>query len=738
MTFIPFRNWANLGFHIEVAMRTIHSKPAKALTALMLAAMTALLASCGGSGLTTTTGTGTGTTAGTPSITLALTNPTTGAATSSTPATVRATVLSATGAAVANVVVTFSADATVATMSPSTGTALTDASGVATISLNAASSTAGGASTLTANATVSGTATSASIGFQVNAAATTTGVSFTNLTVGANPLSAYGTTSVTATVTPATPPVTVTFSSTCASTGKATLSSTVTTVGGVATGSYLDNGCGSTDTITASVAGTTATTSTTLVVTPPATGSLKYVSASPAIISLQGTGGTSSSTVTFMVVDSGGNPISGKVVTFGLSTTLGGITFTPNVAAPTATSNAQGLVSIIVNAGTMSTPVRVTASTCTTGDSPCTGTTLTTQSNQLTITTGIPDQDSFSLAATTLNSEGWNIDGLTSTLTARLSDHFNNPVPDGTAVNFTTEGGSVIGSCTTTNGACTSTFTTQQPRPTNGRVTVLAFAIGEESFTDLNGNGVADLSPNEMIDANGASTDMAEAFVDYNENGAFDAATEPYEDFNGDGIYNAADSKYNGVLCDNATAPPKGSSAGTCSTTKSIHVRRALVLTMSSSTPAALALFNNAAPPAAATSINLPACDNTVGGVSTMDATTYYVRVVDVNGNAMPVGTTIGFATTNGTLLSTASFTTMNNTGCSSAFPGCPAGVGTSTFEYYPVTLQSDATITPATATTPATCNNTKTSGLLTVTVRTPGGSGIGSTTTTTSFVVTD
>ena len=716
-------------------MRTIYTNHIKSLAALTVAAMTFVLVGCGGSGVTTTTGTTGGTTTpGTPSMTVALIDPTTGSATTSTPATVRATLLSATGAPVPNVVVTFSADAAVATLSPSTGTALTNASGVATISLNAASATAGGASTLTANASVSGTATSASIGFQVNASAPVTGVSFVSLAVGTSPLSAYGTTSVTATVTPATTPVTVAFSSTCASTGKATLDATAVTVNGVATASYVDNACGTTDTITASVSGTTASTSTTLVVTPPTTGSLQYVSASPTTISLQGTGGTSSSTVTFKVVDSGGQGISGKSVTFGLSTTLGGITFTPNLAAPIATSDIQGLVSIIVNAGTMSTPVRVTASTCTTNDSPCTGTTLTTQSNQLTITTGIPDQDSFSLAATTLSTEGWTIDGLTSTLTARLSDHFNNPVPDGTAVNFTTEGGSVVGSCTTTNGACTSTFTTQQPRPTNGRVTVLAFAIGEESFTDLNGNGVADLSPNEMIDANGASTDMAEAFVDYNENGVFNAATEPYQDFNGGGVYNAADGQYNGVLC-SATL----SSGGTCSATKSIHVRRALVLTMSSSTPAALALFDNAAPPAAAAFVNLPACDNTVGGVSTMDATTYYVRVVDLNGNAMPTGTTISFATSNGTLLSTASFTTMNNSGCSTAFPGCPAGAGTVTFEYYPVTLQSDATYAPPVA--PAvigTCTNAKTSGVLTVTVKTPGGSGIGSTTTTTTFGVTD
>ena len=141
---------------------------------------------------------------------------------------------------------------------------------------------------------------------------------------------------------------------------------------------------------------------------------------------------------------------------------------------------------------------------------------------------------------------------MTSTLTARLADHFHNPVPDGTAVSFTSEGGSVVASCNTVGGVCTSVLTSQALRPSNGRVTVLARATGEEAFTDLNGNGTADNAA-EMIDANGASTDMPEAFVDYNENGIRDA-NEPYFDFNGNGAYDAADGLYNGVLCTSGAA----------------------------------------------------------------------------------------------------------------------------------------------------------------------------------------
>ena len=246
-----------------------------------------------------------------------------------------------------------------------------------------------------------------------------------------------------------------------------------------------------------------------------------------------------------------------------MSTSAGGITLTP--IPSTATSDAAGLVVTNVNAGTVSTPVRVTAST----PGATAGSTLTTQSSELTITTGIPDQDSFSLSATKLNPEFRDVDGNTTVLTARLADHNNNPVPDGTAVNFTTEGGSIVASCQTSDGACSATMTSQAPRPANGRVTVLAYAVGEESFEDSSGNGVADRAPiDEMVDGNGLSTDMPEAFRDDNENGVFDAATEAFIDYNQNSVYDGPDEKYNGVLCDNVTAPPAGSSAGTCSTTK--------------------------------------------------------------------------------------------------------------------------------------------------------------------------
>ena len=639
-----------------------------------------------------------------PTITIALTDPAGAPVTSIStvaPGTAKASVKDASGALVANAVVTFSTDATLAAVTPAT--ALTNAAGVASVTLNPAGLAAAGATTLTATAQL-GTppaAVTGSLGFSVGAAAVT--VSAPVLGVGAAPLSAFGTTSITVTVAsggvPVPTPQNVTFFSSCGSSGKAVLSAGVATVAGVATGSYRDNGCAGTDAISASVAGVTSA-STNLIVTPPTVGSIQFVSATPPNISLKGTGGVETSQVQFKVVDTGGNGISGKTVTFTLSTTVGGITLTPTPS--TATSDATGLVVTNVNSGTVSTPVRVTASTA----GAVAGTTLTTQSNGLTITTGIPAQDSFSLSATKLNPEFRDHDGNKTVLTAFLADHFRNPVPDGTVVNFTTEGGSIVGSCATVNSSCSVPMTSQAIRPVNGRVTVLAYAVGEESFIDLNGNGVAD-SLAEMIDINGISTDMPEAFRDDNESAAFDPLTETFIDFDQGGSFNPPDGKYSGVLCDPVATP------AFCAATKSIHVRRSLVIVFSGSD----AVITKIAPAV----IDLQGCG--AGGTTAVD-----LRIVDVVGNPMPVGTTVVATTSDGTMTGLSTFT-QANTNVTPA-PGAIT---------HTVNIKDDAVTTPGSLgppPTPPTCVDPTLSGVLTITVTTPGGEASAPVITTRTFPV--
>ena len=655
---------------------------------------------------------------GAPTLTLALTNTagaTVASVTSVAPGTVKATLKDGTGAVVPNAVVSFSTNSTLAIVTPAV-TALTDASGVATVTLQPSSLFNSGATTITAAAQVGTTAVTSSIGFSVGSVV----VTITAPTLGVAPLSAFGTDSITVSVSLGGSPIAdgildpsfinpcnrVTFSSSCGNLGKALLTSACTS-GGVATGSYRDNGCTGTDVITATIAGVTSP-STSLAITPQTTGSIQFVSATPSSLSLKGIGGVEASQVRFKVLDTGGNPVSGKTVTFGLSTMIGGIALTPPTT-DTTTSDANGLVVTTVNSGTVSTPVRVTAST----PGATAGTTLTTQSSALTITTGIPDQDSFTLGATTLNVE--NINGNTTVLTARLADHFNNPVPNGTVVNFTTEGGSIVASCSTMtdvngNSNCSATLTVQEPRlAPDGRYTVLAYAVGEESFVDLNGNGVADLVPNEMVDQNGTSTDLPEAFRDDNENGIRDA-NETFFDFNQNSIYDGPDGKYSGVLCDSVT-----SSAGTCAAIKSIHVRKDIVIIFSGSTAA----ISKIAP---AGTIDL------VGGCSGTSVQVN-LRIVDARGNPMPAGTTITVTTTDGTISGTSTFTQINT----NLTPAAGAA-------NYSVFIRDDGVMTPTlnpiTGVTTLACVDATLSGVLAVAVTTPGAGTVGPTTTITQFPV--
>ena len=680
---------------------------------IVIPLMMALMAGCGGDNAFTSAGGTSGGVAGQPSVALALTAAS-GASTASiavdNPGTLKATVLDSAGRPVAGAVVTFTA--ALATFNPTAGSALTNSNGVATVSLLAGATT--GADTVTAKATVSGTSASATLGYSVAGPS----VSLSSLNLGTATLSANGTTSLTVSVldgnsTPYTTPVAVTFASNCSAIGKATISSPITTINGVATSNYLDKGCANTDTITASLTlgGATLSASANLVVLPASAGSIQFDSATPKTITLKGTGGAGlqeTSTVKFRVVDGAGNALSGATVNFSLSTAVGGITFIPS----TASSDANGEVSTVVSSGSVATAVRVIATVA--GSSPA----LQTQSDQLTISTGVPAQDHFSLSASTHAIEGWNYDGTTSTLTVILSDHFSNPAPDGTAVNFIAEGAQVASSCTTTNGTCNVSFTSAELRPSNGRVSVLAYGVGEEGFTDMNGDGYVSAS-GERVDANGAATDMGETWVDYNENGARDAS-EPFIDFDQSGNFDSADGSFNGVLC---KEPTPALSPPLCSTTKNVNVRRQDVIVLSGSSAVIKASTDSAvlADPqqfnSFAGTIALDHCASTFAFANSPK--TVYLQITDLHGNTMPAGSTISVTTTNGSVDLAPVSPVPDNIGCvrgDNQFTTlCPADAPLLPPLF--MVLTSDATQDDA-----LTCTNSKASGLLTITVTSPKG----------------
>lgn len=460
----------------------------KGMVALLAAVM---LAACGGGGsdagdspFDDGDGTNNGGPTGQPAITLSLSSST---VTAGAPATVSAVLTDETGAGIAGQVVRFSTDGGLGTLSASS--ALTDATGTAAVSLTPASADGSGADEVVATATVNGAEVEARRGFQLTA----TSVTISSFTSDTDSLGALGQTTLTVTLdgASAATPVSIELSSACVAKGKATLTPTsATTSTGEATFTYRDQGCGATDasdSLQASVTGTTATASLSIGLTSPEASSIIFVSASRPTIYLKGSGFDETSEVTFQVRDADGNGLANQSVLLEPTTLTGGLTLDGGSEPVTVESDSDGNVIVRVNSGTVPTPVRIKA-TLVDDD------TVSTVSSNLSIAVGLPSQLNFSLSQATRNIEGYDIDGTENTYSIIASDRLGNPVPDDTAINFITEGGSIEASkrTTTVNGLAraSANFLSAEPRPEDGRVTILAYALGEESFLDVNGNNV--------------------------------------------------------------------------------------------------------------------------------------------------------------------------------------------------------------------------------------------------------
>lgn len=496
------------------------------IKALLTVCLGLFLAACGGGGSdagTSLFGTGSGTSSTTttttattaPVVSLALSSTT---VTSAAPVTVTATVVNSSGSALANQVVTFKTTLGYGTLSAAT--ALTNSSGQAVVTLTPAASTTVGADTLTASVTVNGLTGTASTGFQL----TSTNVTIASFTsdIGTSALSAYGQTTLTVTVSGAATgsSVNISLTSACVTAGKVTLSpASATTTTGTATFIYKDTGgCGSilaSDTVQASVTGASASKTLSIPLTSPAASSITFVTATPQQIYLSGSGYVTSSTVTFEVVDVDNNPLPGQSVSMIATTYTGGLTLDGVSTAITKTSDANGLVTVIVNSGTVPTPVRVTATLASLN--------VTTTSSNLSIAVGLPTETAFSLSEKTFNIEGYDIDGTSNTYTVIASDRMGNPVPAGTSVNFVSNSGQIapvgLVALSAANLASTSVaFQTSAPRPDDGRITIVAYALGEESFIDATGSNVYVLGDDWQA--------LGDIFVSADFSATFDASTD--------------------------------------------------------------------------------------------------------------------------------------------------------------------------------------------------------------------
>jgi len=417
------------------------------------------------------------------------------------PATVKVTLKSRTGQALPGYVVTFSSTLNLAAFSAPS--ALTDANGVATVQVQPLNGNAAGADTVIAQTTVETTVISSQAGFQFTA----TNVTLSSFLADVTTLSAYGQTSLTVTLggTSSGTPVNVVATSTCVASGKATLTpSSVNTTTGRAVFTYRDNGCGAvaaSDSVQISVTGTTITGALTLGLTSPAASAIAFVSASPDTIFLKGSGYVENSNIKFRVNDANGIGLPERCVEYEATTFAGGLTVEDGRALRRLKTDSNGEVIVRVNAGTVPTPVRIKATLVAGAPNlvDCSGGTLSgisTVSSNLNIAVGLPSQLNFSMSQGTINIEGYDYDGTPNTYTIIASDRLANPVPEETAINFVAEAGQIQATQLTTvvGGLSRSTaaYLSAQPKPLDGRVTVVAYALGEESFLDINGNNIFD------------------------------------------------------------------------------------------------------------------------------------------------------------------------------------------------------------------------------------------------------
>lgn len=450
------------------------------------------------------------------------------------PGTVKVTVTSKAGQPLAGQVVSFSSSQALSRFSAST--ALTDASGVATVQVFPLDATSTGADAVVATTTVGGVTVSGSTGFQMTA----TNVAITSFTSDVTTLAAYGQTTLTLQLsgTTAGAPVNIVASSTCVASGKATLTpSTLTTTTSRATFTYRDNGCGAVsaaDAVQVAVTGTTLTSSVNLTLTSPTVSSVGFLSATPDTIFLKGSGYVENSNVKFRVNDANGNGVPEQMVEFELTTFAGGVLLDGVTSKITKKTDSNGEVIVRVNSGTVPTPVRVKATLV--------GSTISTVSSSLAIAVGLPSQLNFSLAQGTINIEGYNHDGVPNTYTVIASDRLGNPVPEGTAINFVSEGGQVQATRLTAiqNGlsSTTANYLSSEPRPVDGRVTIVAYSLGEESFLDANGNNV--------FDANEDYQDLGDIFLDrlFNFGGRDPSGSYTGERFNPATGYNVQEDQF--------------------------------------------------------------------------------------------------------------------------------------------------------------------------------------------------
>ncbi|KAA3618074.1 MAG: hypothetical protein DWQ05_08505 [Calditrichaeota bacterium] len=192
----------------------------------------------------------------------------------------------------------------------------------------------------------------------------------------------------------------------------------------------------------------------------------------PTSLGVKDSGRNTTLTVTADIRDVQNNPVlDGTLVRFNIFASPGGGEFLSSLA-PVPTIN--GLAHVSLNSGIRSGTVRVKAEVIDANNTPF-NPPIVAISTDVIIFAGPPYIENINDRSTShlstgpkpVNIYGWGIVNSTTTLTAVIGDKFNNPVPAGTAVYFTTSGGiiSTYTGYTDEEGVASVTLHSAQPYP---------------------------------------------------------------------------------------------------------------------------------------------------------------------------------------------------------------------------------------------------------------------------------
>ncbi len=198
---------------------------------------------------------------------------------------------------------------------------------------------------------------------------------------------------------------------------------------------------------------------------PPTVSILEMSSLETSEVGLLGSWHSQTSEIVFLARDMFGNPAgAGYSIEFVI---LSGPNKGEQMFPALAQTDSSGLASAVFTPGTQPGTVRIVARF---RDNP----TVVSNAIVITIHAGLPDGLNFGVWAELVNIAGLRFFNLDDPVTASPSDVFLNPVPDMTALYFTTQYGTISAAATTSEGEATSTLTSQRPLPPDGYVTYQA------------------------------------------------------------------------------------------------------------------------------------------------------------------------------------------------------------------------------------------------------------------------